>query len=120
DRTVLRELDMVHSFGCHDISRTNCAESTIGGVVGWFRSATHRSTSALRSIQGALTQACVAGNCFNRKTVVGVTPRAAAPSLTDISSRACRSPSRDTAITWGLGSEQICFAVQLCSCAVRR
>src|ERR1019366_8105109 len=57
----------------------------------------HRSTSALRRIQGALTQACVAGNCFNRinrKTVVSVTPSAAAPSLTDISSRACRPPSR--------------------------
>jgi len=48
-------------------------------------------------IQGALTQACVAGNFFNRinrKTVVGVTPRATAASLTDISPRACRSPSR--------------------------
>src|ERR1017187_820840 len=31
---------MVHSFGCHGISRINCAESTIGGVAGWFRSAT--------------------------------------------------------------------------------
>jgi hypothetical protein len=44
----------------------------------------------------APTQGCVAGNCFNpinRKTVVGVTPRAAATSLTDISPRACRSPS---------------------------
>src|ERR1039458_4395914 len=85
---VFRELDMVHSFGCHGISRINGAESTVGGVAGWFRSATHRSTSALRSIQGAPTQACVAGNCFNRinrKTVVGVTPSAAAPSLTDIS-----------------------------------
>src|ERR1035437_5623517 len=95
--SLVRELDMVHSFGCHGISRINCAESTIGGVAGWFRSATHRSTSALRRIQGALTQTCDAGNCFNRinrKTVVGVTPSAAAPSLTDISSRACRSPSR--------------------------
>ena len=62
----------------YGISRVNCAESTVGGVAGWFRSATHRSTSALRRIQGAPTQACVAGNCFsriNRKTVVGVTPR---------------------------------------------
>ena len=95
--TVLRELDMVHSFGCHGISRINCAESTVGGVAGWFRSATHRSTSALRRIQGAPTHACVARNCFSRisrKTVVGVTPRTAAASLTDISPRACRSPSR--------------------------
>ena len=67
------------------------------GATGWFRSATHRSTSSLRRIQGAPTQACVAGNCFtriNRKTVVGVTPRTVAASLTDISPRACRSPSR--------------------------
>src|SRR5258707_5060116 len=62
----------------YGISRFNCAESTVGGVAGCFRSATHRSTSALRRIQGALTQACDAGNCFsriNRKTLVGVTPR---------------------------------------------
>src|SRR5207237_9228973 len=93
---VLRELDMVHSFGCHGISRINCAESTVGGVAGWFRSATHCSTSVLRRIHGAPTQACVARNCLSRisrKTVVGVTPRAAAPSLTDISPRACLSPS---------------------------
>src|ERR1017187_8369565 len=31
---------MVHSFGCHGISRINCPESAIGGVAGWFRSAT--------------------------------------------------------------------------------
>jgi len=81
----------------YGISRFNCAESTVGEVAGCFRSATHRSTSALRRIQGALTQACDAGNCFNRinrKTLVGVTPRAEAASLTDISPRACRSPSR--------------------------
>jgi hypothetical protein len=44
----------------------------------------------------APTQACVADNCFtriNRNTVVGVTPRTMAASLTDISLRACRSPS---------------------------
>src|SRR5205823_3139435 len=78
---ILRELDMAHSFGCYGISRANCAELTVGGVTGWFRLAMHRSTSALRRIQGAPTQACVAGNCFNRisrKTVVGVTPRMSA------------------------------------------
>src|ERR1019366_1095191 len=77
--TVLRELDMVHSFGCHGISRVSCSELTVGGGDGWFRPAAHRSTSSLRRIQGAPTQACVAGNCFtriNRKTVVGVTPTA--------------------------------------------
>ena len=63
---VLRELDMVHSFGCYDISRVNCAESTVGGGDGWFRPATHRSTSALGRIQGAPIQACDAGNCFSR------------------------------------------------------
>jgi hypothetical protein len=97
NRTAVRELDMTHSFGCHGISRINCAESTVGGVTGWFRSAAHSSTSSLCRIQGAPTQACVAGNCFsriNRKTVVGVTPRTMAASLTDISLRACRSPSR--------------------------
>src|ERR1035441_7122432 len=95
--TLLRELDMVHSFGCHGISRVSCSELTVGGGDGWFRPAAHRSTSSLRRIQGAPTQACVAGNCFtriNRKTVVGVTPRTVAASLTDISLRACRSPSR--------------------------
>src|ERR1039458_6943188 len=82
---------MVHSFGCYGISRANCAESTVGGGVECFRPATHRLTSALRRIQGAPVQACVAGNCFSRisrKTVVGVTPRTAATSLTDIR-RAC-------------------------------
>ena len=88
---------MVHSFGCYGISRINCDESTVGGVAECFRSATHRSTSVLRRIHGAPAQACVAGNCFSRiirKTVVGVTPSTTATSLTDISSRACRSPSR--------------------------
>jgi hypothetical protein len=81
----------------HGISRVSCSESAVGGGDGWFRPATHRSTSSLRRIQGAPTQACVARNCFtriNRKTVVGVTPRAMAASLTDISLRACRSPTR--------------------------
>jgi hypothetical protein len=50
---VLRELDMVHSFGCHGISSINCAESTVGGVTGWFRSATDLSTSARRSCPGS-------------------------------------------------------------------
>ena len=49
DRTALQELDMAHSFGCYVISRINCGESTVGGVAGCFRSATHRSTSALRT-----------------------------------------------------------------------
>jgi hypothetical protein len=42
-----------------------------------YWSAAHRSTSSTRSIQGAPTQDCVAGNCFSRisrKTLVGVTP----------------------------------------------
>jgi hypothetical protein len=95
-RTVFRDFDMVHSFGCYGISRANCAESTVGGVAGWLRSAMHRSTSGRCMIQGAPAQACVAGICFNRisrKTVVGVTPRTSDASLTDISLRACRSPS---------------------------
>jgi hypothetical protein len=81
----------------YGISRFNCADSSVGGVAERRRSATHRSTSALRRIQGAPPQACAAGNCFsriNRKTLVGVTPRAEAASLTDISPRACRSPSQ--------------------------
>jgi len=81
----------------YGISRFNCADSSVGGVAGWRRSATHCSTSARRRIQGAPSHACVADNCFrriNRKTLVGVTPRAEAASLTDISPRACRSPSR--------------------------
>jgi hypothetical protein len=49
----------------YGISRFNCADSSVGGVAGWRRSATHRSTSALRRIQGAPPQACVAGNCFS-------------------------------------------------------
>lgn len=48
----------------YEISKISCAESTVGGVPGFFRAFTHRSTSALRSIQGAPTQACVAGNSF--------------------------------------------------------
>ena len=49
----------------YGISRIIWAESAVGGVTGCFRASTHRSTSVLRSIQGALTQACVAGNSFN-------------------------------------------------------
>src|SRR5712691_804913 len=78
-----------------DFGRKSWGESTVGGVAGRFRSAMHRSTSAPRMIQGAPTQACVAGICFSRisrKTVVGVTPRTSHASLTDISLRACRSP----------------------------
>ena len=61
---VLRELDMGHSFGCHDISRISCAESTIGGVAGCLRSATHRSTSARCRIQSVPTQACYRRQLF--------------------------------------------------------
>jgi hypothetical protein len=81
----------------YGISRINCAESTVGGVSGWFLLARHRSTSGPRRIHGAPIQACVADNCFSRirrKIVVGVTPSTTATSLTDISLRACRSPSR--------------------------
>jgi len=60
-----RELDMVHSFVCYGISRGSCFESTVGGVARVSRSALHRSTSALRIIQGAPTHACAAGNFFN-------------------------------------------------------
>jgi hypothetical protein len=78
-----------------------------------------RSTSALRMIHGAPTQACVTGISFNRirrKTVVGVTPRTSDASLTDISLRACRSPSPLTGIAWWLRREQIRFAVQVSPC----
>jgi len=95
--TVLRELDMVHSFVCHGISRSSCLESSVGGVVARSRSALHCSTSALHIIHGAPGQACVAGSCFNRiirKIVVGVTPRTLDASPTNISPRASRSPSR--------------------------
>src|ERR1700736_4801539 len=37
----------------YGISRFNCADSSVGGVGGWRRSATHCSTSAPRRIQGA-------------------------------------------------------------------
>ena len=43
---IFREFDMVHSFGCYGISRANCAESTVGGGAGRFRSAIDRSTPA--------------------------------------------------------------------------
>src|SRR6516162_8203916 len=92
---VLPELDMVHSFVCYGISRPSCFESAVAGVAVRFRSAVHRSTSALRMTQGAPAQACVAGNCFNRisrKTVVCVTSRTLHASPTNISLRACRSP----------------------------
>jgi hypothetical protein len=81
----------------YGISRASCFESAVAGVAVRFRSAIHRSTSALRMTQGAPAQACVAGNCFNRisrKTVVCVTPRTLPASPTNISLRACRSPSR--------------------------
>jgi len=79
------------------ISRASCFESAVVGVAVRFRSARHCSTSALRMTQGAPAQACIAGNCFdriNRKTVVCVTPRTLHASPTNISLRACRSPSR--------------------------
>jgi hypothetical protein len=81
----------------YGISRASCFESAVAGVAVRFRSAIHRSTSALRMTQGAPAQACVAGNCFNRisrKTVVCVTSRTLPASPTNISLRACRSPSR--------------------------
>ena len=69
--TLFRELDMAHSFVCYGISRANCAESTVSGVAGCVHSAMHRSTSALRMIQGAPAQACVAGiRRSNRSMVV--------------------------------------------------
>ena len=96
------ELFFENSTGCtpsyvYEISRASCFESAVAGVAVRFRSAIHRSTSARRMTQGAPAQACVAGNCFNRisrKTVVCVTPRTLPASPTNISLRACRSPSR--------------------------
>jgi hypothetical protein len=85
----------------YGISRASCFESAVVGVAVRFRSAIQRSTSALRMTQGELAQACVAGNRFNRisrKTVVCVTPRTLHASPTNISLRACRSPSRWTGI----------------------
>jgi len=94
--TILREFDMVHSFDVMEFQEPVALNRPLVGSPDDFRSAMQRSTSALRMIHGAPTQACVAGICFNRisrKTVVGVTPRRSPTSLTDISPRACRSPS---------------------------
>ncbi len=96
-RVVLRQLDIMHSFGSYCISRVNCAESTVGGVALLFRFAMNCSTFDLHRIHGAPGHACVAGSCFSRisrNTVVGVTPSKRATSLTAISPRACLSPSQ--------------------------
>jgi len=64
---------------------------------GSFRLARCCSTSTRRRIHGAFGQTCVAGSRFSRiirRTVVCVTPRMLAVSLTDTSPRLCRSPSR--------------------------
>src|SRR6201981_4064748 len=81
----------------YGISSAILFDSAVAGVAVRGRSAIHRSTSARRMTQGAPAQACVADNCFNRisrKTVVCVTPRTLQASPTNISLRACRSPSR--------------------------
>ena len=64
-RFLTKSLTWCTPSDVYGISRIIWAESAVGGVTGCFRASTHRSTSVLRSIQGALTQACVAGNSFN-------------------------------------------------------